>query len=250
MDWDKWIGPAPYRPYHSGLHPVFWRPWWDFGSGTVGDMACHTMHVYFKELQLGKPSVIYGNGSIRHNGWFKPLPTPECQAQANMITWKYPSRGDLPPMNVHWYDGGLKPHRPQELDLSLNLPSSGLLFVGESGKLISGYSGGNPFEENGRTLKGGLLLPEEKFLDFEEPQETLPRTEDHYGNWLTACKTGSETDCPIVLGCEMTEMALLGALTLRTNQLLEWDAETKQVTNRGDDVNILVDPPYRKGWEI
>ena len=250
MDWDKWIGPAPYRPYHSGLHPVFWRPWWDFGSGTVGDMACHTLHVYFKELQLGKPSVIYGNGSIRHNGWFKPLPTPECQAQANMITWKYPSRGDLPPMNVHWYDGGLKPHRPEDLDNSLDLPSAGLLFVGESGKIISEYSGGNPYKEQGRTLEGGLLLPEDKFQDFEEPQATLARTEDHYGNWITACKTGSDTDCPIVLGCEMTELALLGALTLRTNLLLEWDAKTMQVTNQGEDVNTLVDPPYRKGWEI
>jgi len=250
MDWDLWIGPAPYRPYHSAYHPLFWRPWWDFGSGTVGDMACHTFHVYFKELQLGMPSVVYGNGSIRNNGWFKPLSTPECQSQANMITWEYPVRGDLPPLNVHWYDGGLKPHRPQELDFSLNLPKSGLLFVGEQGKIISGYGGGNPFNENGRTLNGGLLLPENKFRDFEEPVATLPRIADHYGNWTNACKTGSDTDCPIVFGCEMTEIALLGALALRTDQLLEWDAKAMRVTNRDEKVNTLVDPEYRKGWTI
>ena len=250
MDWDQWIGPAPYRPYHSGLHPVFWRPWWDFGSGTVGDMACHTLHVYFKELQLEMPSVIYGNGSVRQNGWFKPLPTPECQSQVNMVTWKYPSRGELPPMNVYWYDGGMKPHRPAELDNSLTLPSSGLLFVGEYGKIMAAYSGGNPFKENGRLLEGGLLLPEDKFQDFEEPETTLPRTEDHYGNWITACKTGSQTDCPIVLGCEMTEMALLGALALRTDQLLEWDSKAMRVTNQGSEVNTLVNPPYREGWKI
>jgi hypothetical protein len=196
------------------------------------------------------PSVVYGNGSIRNNGWFKPLSTPECQSQANMITWEYPVRGDLPPLNVHWYDGGLKPHRPQELDFSLNLPKSGLLFVGEHGKIISGYGGGNPFNENGRTLNGGLLLPENKFRDFEEPVATLPRIADHYGNWTNACKTGSDTDCPIVFGCEMTEIALLGALALRTDQLLEWDAKAMRVTNRDEKVNTLVDPEYRKGWTI
>ncbi len=105
------------------------------------------------------------------------------------------------------------------------------------------------------SIKDGHLKADYCFLkissmDFEEPQATLPRTEDHYGNWITACKTGSETDCPIVMGCEMTELALLGALTLRTNLLLEWDAKSMQVTNQGEDVNILVDPPYREGWEI
>lgn len=250
MDWDLWIGPAPYRPYHSAYHPMFWRPWWDFGSGTVGDMACHTFHVYFKDLQLEKPSSVYGYGSVRQDGWFKPVSTPECQSQANMITWEFPTRSNLPPLTLYWYDGGLKPHRPKELDFSLNLPSSGLLFVGEKGKIIAGYSGGNPYKKNGRTLNGGLLLPENKFRDFKEPQATLPRTADHYGNWINGCKTGSDTDCPIVLGCEMTEVALLGALALRTQQPLIWDSKTMRVTNLGDDVNILVDPPYRTGWKI
>lgn len=250
MDWNLWLGPAPLRPYHSAYHPVLWRPWWDFGSGTVGDMACHTFHVYFKELQLEMPSSVYGVGSVRQDGWFKPVSTPECQSQVNMITWEYPSRGSLPPLTLNWYDGGMKPHRPKELDFSLNMPSSGLLFVGEKGKLIADYSGGNPYKKEGRTLKGGLLLPENKFLDFKEPQQTLPRTEDHYRNWINGCKTGSETDCPIELGCEMTEVALLGALALRTKKNLLWDAKTMKVTNQGDDVNILVDPPYRKGWKI
>lgn len=151
-------------------------------------------------------------------------------------------------MNVHWYDGGMKPHRPGELDPSIQLPSSGLLFVGEQGKLIAGYSGGNPFGRS-RGIEGGLLLPEKKFRDFQQPAKTMYRCNDHYGEWIKACKTGARTVCPIEFGCEMTEMALLGTLALRTRRILEWDAEAMRVTNH-DDANKFVDPPYRDGWTL
>jgi len=249
MDWDKWIGPAPYRPYHSVYHPLKWRPWWDFGSGTVGDMACHTFHVYFRELGLAAPTTIYGSASTRQEGWFEQVATPECQSIANMITWEFPARGELPPLKLHWYDGGMKPHRPEELDHGLQLPPSGLLFVGEKGKLIASYGGGYPFGPLGRKRDGGLLLPEEKFQDFREPPKAMRRVDDHYGEWTQACKTGVRTVCPIEFGCEMTETALLGALALRTGRVLEWDAKAMQVTN-SDQANRLVDPPYRAGWTL
>lgn len=248
MDWDLWIGPAPYRPYHSAYHPSNWRTWWDFGSGTVGDMACHTLHAYFKELQLGAPTTIYARSSIRHKGFFQFVSTPECQSHANTVTWQFGARGNLPSLNVHWYDGGMKPHRPGELDPSIQLPSSGLLFVGEQGKLIAGYSGGNPFGRS-RGIEGGLLLPEKKFGDFQQPDKTMYRCNDHYGEWIKACKTGSRTICPIEFGCEMTEMALLGALALRTKRILEWDADAMRVTNHAE-ANKFVDPPYRDGWTL
>ena len=247
MDWDLWLGPAPHRPYHSAYHPWKWRPWWDFGGGTVGDMACHTFHVYFKELQLGAPAAIYGSGSTRIEGSSTRVSTPECQSHANMVTWEYPARGALPPMQLHWYDGGMKPHRPVELDRSIRMPTNGLLFVGEQGKLLAGYSGG-PLP-GGRGISGGLLLPEQKFKDFPQPPKTMERVEDHYGEWTRACKTGSRTVCPIEFGCEMTEVALLGALTLRTGRLLEWDAAGMRVTN-STTANALVAPPYRAGWSL
>jgi len=257
MDWDLWIGPAPYRPFNSAYHPENWRPWWDFGSGTVGDMACHTLHIFFKELRLGAPRTAYGCASTRNTGFFQNLPTPECQSNANMVTWEFPARGDLPPLNVYWYDGGMKPHRPPELDPRIELRNSGLLFVGEKGKLIAGYYGGNPFGSRSsdgdggvsRGLEGGLLLPEEKFRDFEQPPKTLRRIEDHYGEWTQACKDGKETICPVHFGCEMTEMALLGAVALRTRRVLQWDAENMRVTNN-KQANEFLDPPYRKGWEL
>lgn len=249
MNWDLWIGPAPLRPYHSAYHPWRWRPWWDFGTGTVGDMCCHTFHVYFRELRLGVPRAVYGYGSVRREGYSTAVLTPECQSHANMVTWEYPARDGLPPLELHWYDGGLRPHRPMEFDHAIPMPRNGLLFVGEKGKLLAGYSGGNPFR--GRGLRGGLLLPEEEFRDFREPPQTLRRVPDHYGEWTQACKTGVRTVCPIEFGCEMTEVGLLGALALRRGggQLLEWDSKAMRVTN-DEEANRYIDPPYRAGWSL
>ncbi len=252
MDWDMWIGPAPYREFHSAYHPLYWRPWWDFGNGTVGDMCCHTLHFYFQELKLHAPKTIYGTGSTRFaygtERFIIGIATPECQSSANMITWEFPARGDLPPLNVHWYDGGMKPHRPIELDHILPMPEGGVLFVGEKGKLLSGYGGGNPCKDRGNS--GGLLLPEERFSGFQDQPKSMRRADDHYREWTQACKTGGETVCPVEYGCEMTELGLLGAMALRTGKLLEWDSEKMRITNQGDDVNILEDPPYRKDWKI
>ncbi|MGA2496682.1 MAG: Gfo/Idh/MocA family oxidoreductase [Tepidisphaeraceae bacterium] len=247
MDWDLWLGPAPYRPYNSAYHPWKWRAWWDFGAGTVGDMACHRIHVCFKQLQLGAPAIIYANGSTVCDDDSKRIATRECQSHANIITWEYPARGELPPILVNWYDGGMKPPRPAELDHTIALPRNGMLFVGEKGKLLAGSNGGRfPV---GRGLSGGLLLPEEEFRDFPEPPMTLPRVRDHYGEWTNACKTGARTSCPIEFGCEMSEVALLGALALRTGRLLEWDSATASITN-SITANALISPPRRAGWSL
>jgi predicted dehydrogenase len=256
MDWELWIGPAPYRPFHPVYHPENWRPWWDFGSGTVGDMACHSFHMYFNELKMHAPTTVYGYGSTRHEGFMKKLLTPECQSGANQVTWEYPQRGELPPLKVHWYDGGIKPIRPDELPHDLNMPDSGVLFVGEKGKLLSGYYGGNPFVSRrnlgpGRGLNGGLLLPEDRFTGFQTPLQTLLRCEksNHYREWTEACKTGVKTSCPVGFACEMTEVALLGTLALRTQAFIEWDSRSMKVTNR-DEPNQWVDPPYRSNYVI
>jgi hypothetical protein len=145
----------------------------------------------------------------------------------------------------------MKPHRPAELDHNLGMPHSGLLFVGEKGKIMANYCGGNPFRRDGvpRGPRGGLLLPEEKFRDVRDPPPTLPRVEDHYGEWTRACKSGAPTICPIEFACELTEMALLGALALRTGRPLEWNAQAMRVTNY-EPANAYVDPPYRAGWTL
>jgi hypothetical protein len=164
-----------------------------------------------------------------------------------MVTWEFPARGPLPPLLLHWYDGGMKPARPVELDPTLRMPDTGLLFVGEKGKLMAGFSGGRFL--SGRGFEGGLLLPEERFRDFQPPPKTLRRVPDHYGEWTRACQTGARTVCPLEFGCEMTELALLGTLALRTGRLLAWDAQAGRVTN-DDEANGWVNPPYREGWTL
>jgi hypothetical protein len=242
MNWDLWIGPAPFRPFNSAYHPEIWRPWWDFGDGTVGDMACHTFHMFFKELQLGSPTRVYGFGSTRHERYMQRVQTPECQGSSNVVTWEFPARGSLPPLKVHWYDGGMKPLPPEGVSPNELVRSDGLLFVGEKGTMISGYYG---------SIKPLLLAPKEKFQDFQPPPKTLRRCEEsnHYTEWTEACKSGAETVCPIEFGCEMTEMALLGAMALRVGVPLEWDAKAMRVTNH-EDANRYVDPPCRAGWQL
>ena len=277
MDWDLWIGPAPYRPFFAAHHPFNWRPWWDFGSGTVADMLCHTMHTYFNELQLGAPKTIYACGSTvllpgplpgteRTGGTRRPSATPECQGPANMVTWDDPASGSMPPLQVHWYDGGMKPHRPAELDHRVPMLRDSVLFVGEKGKLLTDFYGGNPLTPfPGRTvnavsaalppsvsihaLPGGVLLPQEDFRDAKQPAATLRRVEkaDHYTEWTKACKTGQRTVLPVEFACQMTEVALLGTIALRTGKLLEWDSAAAKIVN-DDEANALVDIPYRKGW--
>ena len=167
-----------------------------------------------------------------------------------MVTWEFPARGELPPLSLHWYDGGMRPHRPRELDERISLPQNGLLFVGEKGKLLTGYAGGKPSGVH-RGIRGGLLLPEQTFHDYKQPPKTLRRCERgyHYREWVAACKTGMKTVCPVDFGCEMTELGLLGALSLRTKQRITWDAATGQVTN-SEKANRYVGPPYRAGWTL
>ncbi len=249
MDWDRWIGPAPYRSFHPLYHPWLWRSWWDFGTGTIGDMTCHGLHVFYEALELGAPASVHGSRTKMHGGLFQmaadgreTLPplieTPECESYSTMVTWDFPARGKHPPVRVHWYDGGLRPHRPLELDPRTPLPATALLFVGANGKLLSDYSGGK-----------NQLLPEKAFRDFVPPPKTLPRSSGHYREWIQAAKGGTPANCNFELGSQLTEVALLGTLAARTARYLEWDSRNLKVTN--DPVaNELVNPPYRNGWVL
>lgn len=249
MDWDRWIGPAAYRAFHPLYHPWLWRSWWDFGTGTVGDMTCHALHVFYEALELGAPTSVHGSRTKMHGGLFHMSPdgcetlpplieTPECESYSTMVTWDFPARGEHPPVRVHWYDGGLRPPRPLELEARTPMPTSGLLFVGSKGKMLAGYSGGKV-----------RLLPEKQYRDFQPPPKTLPRTTGHYREWIQAAKGGKPASCNFELGSRMTEVALLGTLAARTARYLEWDSANLRITN-DPDANQLVNPPYRDGWSL
>jgi predicted dehydrogenase len=249
FDWDLWIGPAPFRPYHPNYHPWIWRCWWDFGSGTVGDMACHAMHVFYHALDLTSPESIYACRTTMYGGYFhmepngeeqlpRKIETPESESYSTVITWSFRARQNHPPLRMYWYDGGMRPHRPHELETNSPMPPDGLLFVGEKGKLLSGYYGGKD-----------RLLPESKFNGFQMPAKTLQRTTGHYKEWVEACKTGKPSNCSFEFGSRMTEIALLGTMAARAAQPLQYDAKKMEITNNAD-ANSWLKPAYRSGWSL
>jgi len=248
LDWDLWLGPAPVRPYHPIYHPFNFRGWCDFGTGALGDMACHSFHVVFQALKLGHPVRVHASSTLVA----EPVPEmvggrirmrtrktkfPETYPHSSVITWDFPARGNLPPVRMHWYEGGLKPPRPEEMDPAQPMPIQGLYFVGEKGVLWSGFSG------------GPSLLPEARNKAYTPPPKTTPRTIGHYKEWIEACKGGKPANCNFDFGSLITEAALLGVLAIRTGKQLYWDAENLRITNEAE-ANQYVNEPYRAGWAL
>ena len=193
--------------------------------------------------------MIHASRTTMHGGLFRMLPddseilpprihTPESESYSSVIAWDFPARGNLPPLRMHWYDGGMRPFRPVELNPRTRWPSSGILFVGDKGKMLTPYYGGR-----------ALLLPESAFKDFQPPPKTLPRTIGHYREWVQACKTRQPTTCNFDFAGRMTEVTQLGAIAARTARLLEYDAQRMRITNDAE-ANALLSFPYRDGWSI
>ena len=225
MDWDQWCGPSPARPYNKIYHYGSWRPWWDFGTGNVGDVSCHALHLFHDELELGEPDWVVANAS-QSFAMTGVVENSECSSIANFIQWHFPARGKHPETTVYFYDGGLQPARPSSMPHDMALPGRGVMFVGEEGVLISAFYGGSPWlpdhtlpqpGQKLRGLPGGQLLPESRFKDFKQPEPSLVRCErvNHYAEWIRSCKAGKKSITPVEYACGLTEFALLGALAER-----------------------------------
>ena len=225
MNWDQWCGPSPARPYHKIYHYGNWRPWWDFGTGNLGDVACHALHIFHDELQMGAPDWVAADAcqACTLEG---RVANSECNSIANYVQWHFPARGKHPEMMVYYYDGGLQPPRPLSMRPEMGMPGRGMMFIGEKGVQVSAFYGGSPSlpdhmgprpGQRIQGLPGGWLLPESRFKDFKQPEPHLPRCEraDHYTEWIQACKAGKKSITPIEFGCDLTEFALLGTATLR-----------------------------------
>jgi predicted dehydrogenase len=227
LRWDLWLGPAPVRPYHPAYHPVSWRGWWDFGNGRLGDMGCHLIDLPFSALDLKYPLTVETEGPRRVGRQVAP--------RWLISRWTFPRRGDLPPVELTWYDGNKQP----ELLKEVNPPDSNwpwyVLFVGSKGMLIAGMN----------TFK---LYPEDKFADVRRPQLS-PRAIHHAQEWIAACKTGSPTGCHFGYSGPLTETVLLGTVAYRAGRKLEWDAESMKVTNC-PEANRFVRREYREGWTL
>jgi len=230
LDWDLWLGPAPYRDYSSAYVPFDWRGWWDFGTGALGDMGCHIIDHPYWALKLGYPTSVEASSTHIHS---------ETAPLASLVTYHFPARGELPPVRMVWYDGGIKPPRPEELEPHEEWPVDGVLYVGDRGKIMHKSHGGKP-----------TLLPLSRMNDFQRPDETLPRIKgSHEQNWIDACKGGAPACSNFNYSGPLTEVVLLGNLAIRTEGHLLWDGPNMRVTNN-EAANEFVRREYRQGWRL
>ncbi len=232
LDWDLWLGPAPWRPYHPAYAPFAWRGWWDFGSGGLGDMGIHNLAPVFSALKLGAPTSVTSSATPS---------SKESVPLACVVHYDFPARANFPAVKLHWYDGGLLPERPAELEDDRILdPEDGVIFVGEKGKiLVEGWGGERP-----------RLIPESRNKEYQRPAKTLPRSIGHYEEWIEACKTGSPTRSSFDFAGPLTEAVLLGTLSVRLGgEKLIWDAKEMKVTNLSE-ANELLHYKYREGWSL
>lgn len=243
LAWDLWLGPAPARPYHPVYVPVGWRGWWDFGTGALGDMGCHVLDPVFYALELKSPTSVEASFSTfvpQGLNWNKPF-NNESYPRASIVRYRFPARGTRPPLKLNWYDGGLMPARPEELEPGRRMGNAygGLLFVGEKGKILCGAHGAD----------GVRIIPEARMEAYARPPKRLPRSVGHHQEWIDACKGGPRPGSNFDYAGPLTETVLLGNVAIRAQQKIEWDPVQKSITNL-PEANSYLTRDYRTGWSL
>ena len=240
LDWNLWLGPAPERPYNSAYLPFNWRAWYDFGAGALGDMGCHVLDPVFHALKLKYPIWVQGSHSYEVREMWKRVDNKETYPSASMITYQFPARENMPPVRLTWYDGGLMPTWPAEVDYSKIPEDGGSLFIGDKGIIVCSTYGGDV-----------QMFPEERFLEYKDLPKTLKRMEtSHEMNWVNACKGGERPCSNFDYSGPLTEMVLMGNLAIRVpGKRLLWDGDNMKVTN-DDDANRFIKREYREGWTL
>jgi predicted dehydrogenase len=225
LDWDLWLGPSAYRPYHSCYVPKYWRGWWDFGSGNFGDMACHIIDTPYWALELEYPTSILAAG---------PPPHAESAPTALVARYDFPARGDQPPVRITWYDGEWAP--PYEMIDDVTLPAQGSLFMGERGQLLFPHVTGEI-----------TLFPREEFAGVKLLDPVLPRPAHHHAEWIEACKGRGRTLSDFSYGGRMSELVQAGVVAYRLGKRLDWDGPNMRATNAPEG-DALIKPEFRSGW--
>ena len=233
LNWDLWIGPAPMRPYVKSVYnPFVWRGWWDFGTGALGDIGCHSLDPVFRALKLSHPTSVQACCTLVND---------ETYPVASRVTYEFPARGDMAPVTLHWYDGGMKPPRPPELEDGRKWDTNGALYIGDKGKML-----------------GGRLIPEARQKEYGKPPQKLERSPGHYMEWVIACKGGKPagSNFPDHAGL-LAQVVLLGNVAIRKELKAEkylgtkllWDGEAFKFTNV-PEANKYLTKEYREGWAI
>ena len=231
LNWDLWLGPAPERPYHPIYLPFHWRGWWDFGTGVLGDIGCHQLSAIFKCLKLGHPQTVEACSTNWQQG---PGIANETAPLASIVRFSFAASANHGPLQIVWYDGGMQPPRPEELEPGRPFAiNDGILYVGDKGKML-----------------GHRLIPETRMAEFGRPEKTLPRSPGHYQEWIAACKGGPPAGSNMVdHAAHLAEVILLGNVAIRVNGKLTWDEAAGRFSDC-DEANALLNPPYRTGWTL
>lgn len=241
LDWDQWLGPAAWRPYHSAYVPFKWRGFWDFGTGAIGDMGVHNLDTAFWALELTAPT------SVKIRDCSPALTDSSAKETAplwSILDLQFTARGDKPPVKMTWYDGGKLP--PAELFHGEPIPikDGGSLIVGSKGTLLT------------RTWHGGenekdmfVLLPHKHFAEYQPPPVSIPRVTSHHHEWVDACRGRGQTLSNFGYASVLTESLLLGNLALRVGKDIDWDAKAMQATNR-PEAERFIRPQFREKWTL
>jgi predicted dehydrogenase len=231
LRWDLWLGPAPFRPYVAGAYlPFVWRGWWDFGTGVLGDIGCHNFSAIFKALKLGHPVSVEATSTAAQ---CPPEVNNESAPTASIVRYEFPENGERPAISLTWWDGGLMPPRPEELEQEREMGGGdGMLYIGDKGKMLN-----------------HRLIPESRMKENGPPPKTLPRSPGHYVEWINACKGGEPAGANFDFAGPLTEAVLLGNIAIRTQKKLLWDGPNMTITNVSE-ANQYVNPPYRSGWSL
>jgi predicted dehydrogenase len=229
LSWDLFLGVGPQVDYHPIYHPFNWRGWTDWGVGAIGDMGAHLLDVSMWSLNLGLPTSIE-TVSTPFNGASYPAST--------LTFYQFPARGNMPPVKLTWYDGGLMPPVPEELGEEQLIKEGGAILVGSKGKLMHSTYGANP-----------RLLPKSLQDSTGKPPQKLARipNEEHEMNWVDAIKNKTEACSPFEYAAKLTEVMLLGVVSLRAGKKILYDGPNMKVTNV-PDANQYLSRQYRTGW--
>lgn len=227
LNYDVWLGPAAYRPYHPEYLPFNWRRWWVFGGGTMADFGCHYMDLPHWALNLRQPVVVDSKG---------PEPHKECAPPWMVTRYSHPARGPLPPVKLTWYQGGPRPPHFED-GLLPKWGNSGVLFVGSKGMVLADYN-------------KHVLLPEKDFAGFEPPAPFIPDSIGHHAEWILACKNGGGTGSGFDYASALTETVQLGNVAHRIgNKRMEWDS-AKLISPNCPEAAEFVQYEYRRGWRL
>jgi hypothetical protein len=228
LDWDLWVGPAPYRPFSDVYFPgPKWYRWWDFGNGTMSDLGSHWNDLPWWALKLDAPKSVEASG---------PPPHPEIAPATMTATYEYAERGpNLPALRLTWHQGNVKPAAWEEKVIPQW--ANGVLFIGTKGRMLLA-----DYEKH-------VLLPEAEFKDFVRPPQTISPSIGHHAEWVRACKTGEPTTCNFAYSGPLTEANHLGNVAYRAGKKLTWDAAKMRATN-APEADQFIGREYRKGWDL